>query len=134
MNLIDRLKRYNTWRRGEDESLEQPNPTQLGKDIDEAIERLAAADRLVETMKNKMKYFGCWSLELEEEYTAYQARSEKLQIPLSQRILNELKHQASAPHEYVNPHFLRKITSALEKYYNIEDQNVDSWIKDMFDV
>ena len=35
-NLIDRLDYYNRWRRGE-EDLEQPDPKQLGKDLDEVI-------------------------------------------------------------------------------------------------
>lgn len=35
-SLADRLKYYNEWRRGSD--TEQPNPTQIGRDIDAAVE------------------------------------------------------------------------------------------------
>ena len=33
--IIDGLKRYNEWRRGADHK--QPNPSDIGKDIDDAI-------------------------------------------------------------------------------------------------
>lgn len=72
--------------------------------------------------------------ELESRLAAYnKEKSDKLKLPLNQRIFNNLKDQASAPHEYINPHFLKEIADALEKYYKTEDSNVDTWIKDMFD-
>ncbi|MBD3216591.1 MAG: hypothetical protein GF311_28510 [Candidatus Lokiarchaeota archaeon] len=35
--IIKKLKEYNSWRRGEDDTLEMPNPTEIGKIIDEVI-------------------------------------------------------------------------------------------------
>jgi len=40
-NLIDRLDYYNRWRRGE-EDLEQPDPKQLGRDIETVLAILGA--------------------------------------------------------------------------------------------
>lgn len=41
--LIERLEYYNKWRRGAD--TEQPDPKQLGRDIDMAIKLLKSYDR-----------------------------------------------------------------------------------------
>jgi len=41
--LVYRLKYYNRWRRGSDEK--QPDPTQLGKDIDHAINLIEGMDK-----------------------------------------------------------------------------------------
>jgi len=37
---IDFLRNYNNWRRGVDESLDMPNPKEIGLHLDYAIERL----------------------------------------------------------------------------------------------
>ena len=42
--IIKYLKLYNEWRRG-DEKMEQPNPTEIGKLIDEACEMLTSLER-----------------------------------------------------------------------------------------
>ena len=44
------LKQYNAWRRGEDDSIEMPDPTDIGKAIDVAIRVLEA--REMETIDN----------------------------------------------------------------------------------
>jgi len=42
--IIKYLKLYNEWRRG-DEKMGQPNPTEIGKLIDEACEKLVSLER-----------------------------------------------------------------------------------------
>ena len=42
--IIKYLKLYNEWRRG-DEKMGQPNPTEIGKLIDEACEKLSLLER-----------------------------------------------------------------------------------------
>ena len=42
--IIKYLKLYNEWRRG-DEKIGQPNPTEIGKFIDEACEMLTSLER-----------------------------------------------------------------------------------------
>jgi hypothetical protein len=42
--IIKHLKLYNKWRRS-DEKMEQPNPTEIGKLIDEACEVLTSLER-----------------------------------------------------------------------------------------
>lgn len=44
MNLSDRLRRYNRWRRG-DARIKQPNPAALGELIDAAADRLEVLER-----------------------------------------------------------------------------------------
>lgn len=44
------LKQYNAWRRWEDDNIEMPNPTEIGKAIDVAIRALEA--REMETIDN----------------------------------------------------------------------------------
>ena len=39
MTLSDQLRHYNKWRRG-DETIEQPNPTELGELLDTVADRL----------------------------------------------------------------------------------------------
>jgi hypothetical protein len=43
------LRRYNQWRRG-DESIEQPDPTEIGIAIDDAIKCIEQRDILVEAL------------------------------------------------------------------------------------
>lgn len=42
--LVMRLRRYNEWRRGAD--FEQPEPAEIGRDIDEAIAAIEQLDEL----------------------------------------------------------------------------------------
>lgn len=42
--IIKYLKLYNEWRRG-DEKMGQPNPTEIGKLLDEACEKLVSLER-----------------------------------------------------------------------------------------
>lgn len=52
MNQSDRLRLYNRWRRG-DESLEQPNPTELGELLDGVADRLEVLEREHELFYNR---------------------------------------------------------------------------------
>lgn len=51
---------------------------------------------------------------------------------LHEDILTLLKEKSYDKYEYINPHFLQTITSALYDYYKIEDEEVDEWVCDMF--
>jgi hypothetical protein len=46
---IETLRRFNQWRRG-DESIEQPDPTEIGVAIDDAIKCIEQLDMLVEAL------------------------------------------------------------------------------------
>jgi len=48
--LLERLKRFNEWRKG-DETLPQPDPEQVTKDIDKAIYLLRNHDLLAATFE-----------------------------------------------------------------------------------
>lgn len=49
--LVTRLRQYNEWRRGAE--FEQPEPAQIGADIDEAAEMLEAMSRaIVDVLEN----------------------------------------------------------------------------------
>jgi len=47
-------------------------------------------------------------------------------------ILNLLKQKSKENHEYINPNFLVDVSTALYNYYDLEDNDVDKWIQDMF--
>lgn len=53
-------------------------------------------------------------------------------MELHEEILELLRKRMSGEHEYINPHFMQKITSAIYDYYEVEDDEVDQWILDMF--
>jgi hypothetical protein len=48
---IETLRRFNQWRRG-DESIEQPDPTEIGVAIDNAINLIKQRDMLAEALRN----------------------------------------------------------------------------------
>jgi len=49
------------------------------------------------------------------------------------KIMQILKDEAARDlPEYTNPHFLNLITSALDEYYQLEDDAVDEYISDMY--
>jgi len=51
--IVGRLRRYNEWRRGAE--VEQPEPAQLGQDIDEAAKMLELMARaIVDTLENNL--------------------------------------------------------------------------------
>ena len=49
--LVQRLRRYNEWRRGAD--TEQPQPREIGEDIDEAVRLLVAMSSAIEATLDK---------------------------------------------------------------------------------
>jgi hypothetical protein len=53
-NLPVRLREFNRWRRG-DETLEQPNPADIGAMIDEAADRLEELERELAVWKHEAK-------------------------------------------------------------------------------
>jgi hypothetical protein len=56
MTLSDFLRKYNKWRRG-DERIKQPNPTQLGKMIDAAANRLDVLEDVASKAQGVIKAF-----------------------------------------------------------------------------
>ena len=71
---IETLRRFNQWRRG-DESIEQPDPTEIGVAIDNAINLIKQRDTLAEACRKLMKVVGApdtneWQ-EIEECDAAY---------------------------------------------------------------
>lgn len=53
---IEFLQRYNQWRRG-DESIEQPDPTEIGIAIDDTIKIIQKFDRLNESLAKNKRLF-----------------------------------------------------------------------------
>ncbi|MBM96039.1 MAG: hypothetical protein CMI09_09370 [Oceanospirillaceae bacterium] len=52
--LLGRLRRYNDWRRGAD--IEQPNPTELGRDIDRTVELMASMEEAIRLTVSENKH------------------------------------------------------------------------------
>lgn len=50
----------------------------------------------------------------------------------AEEIMEVLKRRSKADYEYINPHFLTDIVTALYDYYQLEDNGVDKWIQGMF--
>lgn len=53
-------------------------------------------------------------------------------MDLPQEIMKLLRQKAEMPHDYINPFFLSDIITALENYYDLEDDVVRKWVDDMF--
>lgn len=53
-------------------------------------------------------------------------------MKLQNDIMEVLKKYAKAEHQYINPNFLVEITNALSDYYDVEDDEVDEWVMNMF--
>jgi len=51
---------------------------------------------------------------------------------IAEEILELLRKKAESDWEYINPHFLTEITSAIHGCYNLEDEVVDKWIEEMW--
>lgn len=57
---------------------------------------------------------------------------EATQKPLHEEILDLLIKRSKMEHEYINPNFLQEINEALDIYFEIEDNDVDKWIRNMW--
>ena len=53
-------------------------------------------------------------------------------LSIAEEIMEILKRKSKTD-EYINPNFLTDINSKLFNYYQIEDEEVDKWIQDMWD-
>lgn len=53
-------------------------------------------------------------------------------MELHEEILELLRKRMEGEHKCINPHFMQKLTAALYDYYEVEDDEVDQWILDMF--
>jgi hypothetical protein len=53
-------------------------------------------------------------------------------MELHEEIMELLRKRARSEHQYVNPNFLQRLTCALSEYYGLEDDEVDTWVMDMF--
>lgn len=51
---------------------------------------------------------------------------------IANQIMKILKDKSQQEHDYINPHFLVQLQSALYDYYELEDDEVDDWIQDMW--
>jgi len=64
--------------------------------------------------------------------STYENLIEDTSTRLPDQILELLKVKSKLDHEYINPHFLQIVSKALSDYYDIEDEDIDAWILDMF--
>jgi hypothetical protein len=51
---------------------------------------------------------------------------------LPEEILELFRKRMKMDFEYINPNFMQEITNAIDTYYNLEDDDVDRWIVEMF--
>ena len=51
---------------------------------------------------------------------------------LHEEILDLIRKRVGEDEEYINPHFMQDITTAIYNYYEVEDDKVDDWIIEMF--
>jgi len=49
------------------------------------------------------------------------------------KLLKKIARQERQHHVYVNPHFLVILQNALYDFYNLEDPEVDSYVRDMYE-
>ena len=104
--LISQLTTYQQWRRGEDESIPQPEPKFLGEVIDNTIielRKVAALQELVESsMKEVHKHtrltleFKDKVVELQQQLTEANAEIERLKGELSQVVTIYLNRPSSS--------------------------------------
>lgn len=57
---------------------------------------------------------------------------EKEKTNLPKEIMELLIKKSKEQHDYVNPNFLQGISELLEGYYQMENDDVDKWIYDMW--
>lgn len=51
---------------------------------------------------------------------------------LPKAILELMRQKSQQKHEYINPNFLSDLSGLLWEYFEIENDDVDKWIKDMY--
>jgi len=57
---------------------------------------------------------------------------EKENLNLAKEIMKLLIKKQKEPYDYVNPYFLEDISKLLEEYYQIENDDVEEWINNMW--
>jgi len=68
--------------------------------------------------------------EIERLNELLEKQDEKKSLP--EEILDLFKKRMKMEYEYINPHFMQEIMKPLWVYYKLEDDDVDSWILEMF--
>ena len=58
------LRQFNEWRRGDDETIEQPNPREIGEAIDAAVEMIERMDKIESAAQNLVKMKGRHNTEI----------------------------------------------------------------------
>lgn len=51
---------------------------------------------------------------------------------IGEEILGMLRDKARSEYQYYNPRFLSDLTELINRYYDVEDDEVDEWVSDMF--
>jgi len=51
---------------------------------------------------------------------------------IGEEILGMLRDKARSEYQYYNPSFLSDLTELINRYYDVEDDDVDEWVCDMF--
>ena len=51
---------------------------------------------------------------------------------LQEKIMNVIKEHSKTDTNYVNPYFVEEILEALSGFYELEDDDVEAWLQDMF--
>ena len=54
-------------------------------------------------------------------------------MDLPREILELLKKKAAMSFNYTNPNFLEALKDLLYTYYDLEDENVNNWIREMWE-
>ena len=58
------LRQFNEWRRGDDETIEQPDPREIGEAIDAAVEMIERLEQIEAAAQNLVKMKGRHNTEI----------------------------------------------------------------------
>ncbi len=94
---------------------------------------LSLTDRKLEQLQDHVETLRSDLIELRQGLVEPSLlESSKVEGTLPEKILELLKEQSQKEHTYINPNFLQIMNSALYDYYDLEDEDVDQWINDMW--
>lgn len=54
-------------------------------------------------------------------------------MQLHEEIMELMKQRANTNFEYINPHFLADLNELIYNFYDLEDEEVNKWIRNMYE-
>ena len=60
------------------------------------------------------------------------SRKMAMSTKIEEDLMNVLREHSKREHTYINPNFLQDVVESLCSYYNLEDDDVDKWVRRMW--